>query len=111
MVSRARNMRDVITYWATTGVRDTYGKPTYDAPVQIMGRWEDMQQLILSKHGKEYVSKSRVLVIETLTKDGYLYLGTSEAVDPTTVANAWEIQALGRLNDLRSMSSLTTAYL
>lgn len=111
MVNRARNMRDVITYWAPTGVKNVYGKPTWDPPVTLMARWEDTQQIIVSKHAKEYVSKSKVMVIEELSMDGYLFNGTSTEVDPTTVTGAWEIQAVGRMNDLRAMSSLTVAFL
>lgn len=111
MVNRARNMHDVITYWAPTGVKNQFGKPSWNAPVTLKGRWEDAMNTVLSKHGKEYVSKSRVFVVEALSLDGYLFNGTSAAADPTEVTGAREIQALGRMNDLRSMSSLTAVYL
>lgn len=104
-------MRDTITYWAPTGTKNQFGKPSWSAPVTILGRWEDMMNMVLSKHGKEYVSKTRVLTTTELNMDGFLFKGTSVAVDPTEVTGSYEIQSIGRMNDLRSMSSLTTVYL
>lgn len=111
MVNRARNMRDTITYWAPTGAKNAFGKPTWSAPVTYLARWEDVQQEVQSKHGNEITSKSRILLTQTLHNDGWLYLGTSATADPTTVSGAGEIQALGRMNDLRSATSLTVAYI
>ncbi len=106
-----RHLHQVLTYWAPAGTYDTYGKPLYLSPVQYNCRWEDKQQNFVNKIGTEKVSKSRIFLSEQLDIDGFVFLGTSVASDPTQVSGAREIQALGRIPDLRNLKSLTTVFL
>lgn len=106
-----RHMKDLVTYWAPTETRDSYGKRVFSTPVSIYGRWEDSQRIVAGKSGKEIISKSCFYTIQELSIDGYLYFGTSVEADPTTVSGAWEIQALGRSRNLRTAQGLTAAMM
>lgn len=106
-----RAMNDVVTYWEKTGATDRYGKPILSAPVQIKCRWEDRQSQIVNKHGTEIISKSRVFAREALDIDGYVAKGVVADTDPSPLDNAFEIQQVSTTPDLRSLKTLTTAYL
>lgn len=106
----ARNFRQTMTYWAPTG-HDTYGKPTFASPTTYACRWEDKQELFRDKKGQEVISKSKVYTGATLNIDGYLFLGTSVAADPTVVNGAWEIRMIGVSPDLRAIRQLNVATL
>ena len=105
-----RNLKQTLTYWAP-GTLNLYGKPTWSSPVQFKCRWEDKTQQLVNKHGEEFVSMTRAFVIETVDMDGYVFLGTSSAADPTVLAGAQEIQAVARQPDLRGLNQLTVIYL
>lgn len=106
-----RSMKDTITYWATSGATDRFGKPVFSAPVALIGRWEDRIENVQGKTGDVYISKARVFLKDQIAIDGYLFRGTSIAVDPTVVQNAGEVQALGSMPDLRSTQRMYVAYL
>lgn len=108
-----RNMRQVLTYWAPPedNSTDLYGKSTFTAPIQLECRWEDRTEELRSKKGEEFVSKSRVFVVEQLHIDGYVFLGVSTQANPVDEPDAKEIQALARQPDLRNIRQLTVLYL
>lgn len=106
-----RNMKQTLTYWAPSSTTDINGKPTYTAPVQLICRWEDQQNQFYNKKGQEVVSKSRVFMVDDVDIDGYIFLGTSAEADPRKVSGAWEIQAKGKMPNLRNSQELTTVTL
>lgn len=107
-----RHMHQTATYWAADPANtDIYGKPVYSAPVTFQCRWETKNELFQSKTGEEKTSKSKVISTQPMIVDGWLFLGTSAALDPTTVDDAWEIQGLGVFPDLHNLQELTVAFL
>lgn len=106
-----RHLHQTATFWAATDATDIYGKQVFEAPVTIKCRWETKNELYQSKHGEEKTSKAKVISVTSMDVNGWLYLGTSAATDPTTVAGAWEIQGLGVYPDLRGLKQLTVAFL
>lgn len=98
------------TYWAPAG-RDKYGKQTFTAPVTKKVRWEDKQEEIVDKVGEQKLSKSRVFLQEDIDIDGYLFRGVSAASTPLGLANALEIQGVGRTPNLKANKQLYVAYL
>jgi hypothetical protein len=110
MSNFTRHMRQTATYWRKTG-SDSYGKPTFASPVTMSCRWEDSNQLINDKSGREIVSKSRVFLANDISDEGYLYLGTSTSTSPLGVVGAHEIKVIGRQSDLRSVQTLHVAHL
>lgn len=104
-------MNDVVTYWEITGATDRYGKPLLTSPVQIKCRWEDKQSQIISKHGTEIISKTRIFTRTSLNIDGYVAKGVVADADPRPLDTAFEIQQVSTTPDLRSLKTLITAYL
>lgn len=85
-----------ITYWPP-GTTDVYGKTTFSSPISIKGRWEDKSELFIDFSGQEIRSRSVVHVDRDLQLGGYLFLGDSQAADPTTLQNAYEIRAINKI--------------
>lgn len=105
-----RHLHQTLTYWPP-GEDDRYGKHQSGAPVQLPCRWEDRTDEIQGKEGQQVTSRSRVFVEGDVDIDGYLYLGTSNAPDPSQVDGAYEIQAKAHQPDLRNVRELTVLYL
>jgi hypothetical protein len=106
-----RWLKQTCTYWATTGVTDVFGKPVYAAPTTRTCRWEDKSVLFRDKLGQEKTSRSEIFLALSADIDGWLYLGTSAATDPTGVAGAAEIQQVDRYPDLRYLKQLYVVHL
>ena len=74
-------------YWGNP-TPDGFGGKTYDDVIEIKCRWDDKQELILNKEGKEVMSNAEITVIDELSMDGLIKLGTYEDIteeDPTEV--------------------------
>lgn len=105
----SQSLHQFVTYWGPTG-SDVYGNTTFSAPDVRKARWEDKAEMIRSKTGGEYVTKSRVFMDEDFSIDGYLLLGESGEADPRAVA-AFEIQQRAKTPDLRALKNIYVAYL
>ena len=107
-----RVFKQKVTYWSVSGI-DKYGKPSFATPITVKGRWEDKVETFRDEYGKETVSKAKVYIQDgtNVTVDSYLYLGVSTAVSPLSVDGPWEVQAAGRIPNLRNLTSLFMAYL
>lgn len=91
-----------LTYWGPPAPDGSGGK-TFDAPVAIRGRWEEVAEEVFSLQGKLFISKSCVWVSQEVEAGGYLYRGTSVATDPTITPGAEEIGRFLKTPDIRSM--------
>lgn len=97
------NLLQSIVYWANP-VPDGYGGYTYDAPVEIFGRWEESQELFINKEGVEQRSKAKIFLAQDVDEEEYLYLG--ELIDiasgssPQDVEGAYEIRAFKKIPNL-----------
>jgi hypothetical protein len=109
-VSYESSLNQTVTYWPVTG-HDVYGGNTFGSPETRPARWEDRADTIRDKSGVEYVTKSRVFMSQDFDLDGYLYLGTSAAANPTTVSGAYEIRQKSAIPDLSALQTLYTAFL
>jgi len=94
-----RNLKQTATWWARSSV-DSYGDPTFAAPVQIPVRWEQRTELFVNARGEEKRSNSIVYLDRDISIGDFLYLGTSTATDPTSVLGAQQVQ------DFRKVPSL-----
>lgn len=114
MSSGLRHLKQDATYWAPSTTTDVNGKPVSSAPVVLKCRWEDKQEQIKAKSGEDVISKSRVFIDGNaidIDLDGYIALGVRTDIDPSQSEDAFEIQALGKTPDLRSIRNLTVIYL
>lgn len=92
--------RDKVTYWGAP-VLDGWGSKTFNAPVVLMGRWEDRHEQFIGLSGVTEVSRAHVWLTITPDLGGYLLRGESTEVDPTSLAVAFEVRMTREIPDLR----------
>lgn len=93
-------LNQTITYWSVTP--DGYGGYTFGTPVQILGRWEDKVEAFVNPTGVQQYSQAVVYTETDLAPEGYVFLGTSVASDPTTVSGAQRILDYAKTPDLEA---------
>ena len=101
-----RVCKQPIVYWGNP-VDDGRGGYTYDTPVDILGRWEEVNEVIIGSNGREMVSRVRVFLKQVVDEEGAMYLGElsdlDSAPDPTDSAvNALHIIAFAKIPVLGS---------
>jgi len=91
---------------------DSYGGFSFNAPIKIKARWQDMTVLFRAADGEEEVSKAVIyLGIATVVGD-YVALGDFTATsDPKTLTNTFRIRQAGRSTDLRAAAELYKVFL
>lgn len=110
MPNFSRNLLQTATYWVLN-TRTLYGNGAYAAPVPLLCRWEDCNELVIDKHGVEVKSSAKVFFAQDISLEGYLLLGTSNAPDPTVVNEAREVIQVKRTPDLRNLQNLYVVFL
>lgn len=110
MLNHARNMREDATYWAPLPP-DHYGKIQFAAPVPVKVRWERKAVLFRSNEGVELTSTAVVYCAVPLQAQGRIFLGTSAAADPTSIADTFEIRQVAESPDLTQTRQLTKVFL
>jgi hypothetical protein len=70
-------------YWGNP-IADGFGGKAYTDIREIKVRWDDKQELIKDKEGKEVMSCAEITVIEDLSLDGVLRLGTFDDIADST---------------------------
>lgn len=96
----SRMLKQTITHWANNQP-DGYGGFTVSNPVQIKGRWENKSEIVRTLKGDDVTSRAVIYVDSDVKIGDYIYLGTSVASDPTTVAGAEQIIAYKKVPSLR----------
>lgn len=99
-------LKQPIVYWGNP-VDNGYGEYTYDDPVQLYGRWEELNEVIMGTNGKEMISQARVFLSQDVDEEGAMWLGLLTDLDsapsPTDSAvAALHIIATSRLPELGS---------
>ena len=88
-------------YWGNP-VDDGYGGMTYDDPVEIPCRWEDVSELVTAADGEQYVTKAQILTPNDLEVNGYLMLGeltdlnSDQSDSPDEVLTAHRIRRIAK---------------
>lgn len=106
----ARHFKETVTYWAPAG-NDGYGGRVVSAPVQQAARWEQRAEQFHTQTGEVDVSNAVVFLSGDVEVGGFLYLGTSVATDPNTVAGAFIIRQFTSFPDLRNLNKERKAFL
>jgi len=73
-----------IVYWGNP-VNDGQGGYTYDSPVEILGRWEELNEVIVGNDGKEMISQARVFLTQEVDEEGAMWLGELTDLDSAPV--------------------------
>lgn len=89
----ARMCKQTIVYWGNP-VDAGYGEYTYDDPVEILGRWEVVNEIIIGSNGKETVSRARVFLKQEVDEEGAMYLGSLSDLDSAPVPTDSAVNAL-----------------
>jgi hypothetical protein len=89
-----------ITYWGNPQP-DGMGGIAFDAPVGMVARWEQKAIQEFDASGAQIVSQATVFVKEDLVVGGYVFLGSTATVDPTTVDGAFEIKNFVKTPSIR----------
>ena len=102
---------DTATYWSPATPNE-YNEQTFGSPAAVTVRWEDKTESFLDKTtGKEEKSMSVVYLKTDVETDGFLFLGTSVAVDPKTVDGAFIIRNFENIRALRGSNRTRRAML
>ena len=94
-----RRLTQTATYWAVTG-NDNSGDPTFAAASSRKVRWEQRSEVFTRPDGEEANSSDVVFVKEDMVAGDFLFLGSSTAADPHTIAAAKEIQGFSKIPQL-----------
>jgi hypothetical protein len=119
-----RNCVQTAVYWAAP-TEDGYGGKTYEEPIEIMCRWEDMNQVVSDNKGSMITSRAVVYVLQDLDEEGMLYLGTLDSLydtvfdssagalnKPQDIVGAYSIKRFDKVPVLHSTTDfLRKAYL
>lgn len=132
----ARMRYNPVVWWRHDG-NDTFGRPKYAAPVDLLCRWQDVAEEFLDADGRRQISRSKVFFMGATQNDtrqdivdacrimkpndflwrgvvadlpvGY---GTPENINDTaTHKRAWAIRAFGEMPYIRQNKILWTAMI
>lgn len=82
------------TYWAPGANNGYGGHKSFDTPVALKVRWQDHREKQIDDDGKEFVSNAIIYTDRELSKNGWLYRGTSVSASPE--ASAFKIVSTSR---------------
>jgi hypothetical protein len=110
-----RFMKQTLVHWANP-VSDGYNGWSFDDPVEIKGRCEYAQDMVITDEGDEVLSKAHVYLDTAIQEGEYLYLGSLDDLDsdpdPMEIAGAMRIIAYSVVPSLYSPNTtLTKAFL
>lgn len=72
-----KHLHQDMVYWGNPQ-DDGEGGFTFDAPVELTGRCEFMQEIVITDDGEEKVSQAFAYLTQDVDEGGYVYLGTLE---------------------------------
>ncbi len=105
-----KHLKQLTTFWSSTGV-DNSGDPSFATPKAISTRWEERQAVFTNAAGEEGSAGAVIFVKEDMKAGDFLLLGTSSVADPTTVADAREVQGWSKLPQLSGAGFERKAFL
>lgn len=100
-------------YWEVSGP-DGYGNYTYEDPVEIDCRWEDISEKYVARGGDEKISRSVVYVDRSMKEGSYLKKGELDSAtldSPIDDADAFQIMRFSDVPDIKNQANLYQAYL
>ena len=104
--------RQKAIYWKR-GVFDHYGVPSFDDPIEVDCRWEDVNMEFLDPQGNRQMSRSVVYVDCLMVVGDRLAKGPMESYTPANPINqegTFEIKRFDILPNLKNTENLYTAY-
>ena len=84
---------------------------SYEAPVDVRVRWDNVQDIVRTPEGEEVISKAKIMIDREVKVGSYIQLGT---VDTNTPANPEHVEGaypLIALKDVPSVDGLEVLYI
>lgn len=103
------DMPHIATYWPPAGTGAT-GSMSYGAPVSIICRWQNKNDLFVDSLGRQQVSSAVVYPGAEVETEGMLARGEHVSADPFSVG-AKQIMAVGDSPDLDDDLTLYKVWL
>lgn len=110
----SRMKKQTCVHWHRTGT-DSYGRATWDDPVERACRWEDRNEKYTNAQGEERLSRALVYV-DDVSEGDVLLLGSLtdsglNLTDPLRNGGAWKIERYDSCPNFKNTETLYTAYL
>ena len=101
-----RNCTQTVVYWGSPTI-DGFSHKTFADPVEILARYEEVNELHRLDTGEEVIVMARLWVLQDVDKGGYIYLGTlddldSNPADPKEVDGASLIVSFRKIPNMGS---------
>ena len=100
-----RNLVQIAVYWGNPQ-DNRYGGFTYDAPIEVACRWEDMPQVMLDKEGEQDLSRAVVYLCIDVDTNGLLYLGRLTDIQGSGGIDFNNIQGIHQIRRWRKVPAL-----
>lgn len=97
-----RHLNQTIVYWGNP-VPDGYGGYTFDDPIELECRVEEVTEVIRSTMDEEIISRATVYMDRRLDRGGYVWVGTLDdseiesAMDPRELVDVMVVLANERV--------------
>ena len=104
-----KNLWQDLVYWGAPS-NDGLGGITFTAPINIKGRWEDVQKKFIDSNGHEIVSSSIVYLGQDVDIGGWLFRGKILDIasalrnSPAEVSGAKEIKDFNKTPDINAIN-------
>jgi len=113
-MSLIKSMRRQTAIWWKKAAPDQYGTDSFEAPVEVACRWEEVGQEYLSAQGEKQLSRAIVYVDRKMSMGDRLALGSLDSdtsADPIEYEGSYLVERFDVLPNLRNSENLYTAYL
>lgn len=107
-------MQQLAVYWAPLEP-DQFGSPTWDTPVEVACRWEDIQEEFITPTGDREMSFAELMVDRDMEIKGVMLQGeldsTVDQDNPKDNVGAFEIRQWSKLPDRKGTKFLREVIL
>ena len=108
-----RALRQKCVYWAP-GKVDTFGQATYEDPVELACRWDELQVNMVDDKGETFMSQAEVMVGQDVLRNGMMLLhdlDSTISATPSDHKDAFRIRQFEKTPNLRATEFHRIAYL
>lgn len=104
--------KQTAVYWQQAAGVDDYGRASFEDPVEITCRWEDVREEYIDENNERQLSKSVIYVDRVMKIGDWLFLGDlsdlSDSEVPESNEGAIEVKYFGKLPNLKNTEYLLT---
>ena len=107
-------LNQTCVYWENLGP-DGYGGSTWEDPVELDCRWEEVTERFIDANGEERRSQAKVFLGQDVNEGDYLYLGDlddlTSADSPGNTKGAFQVRSFKKVPDLSGTEFERKAWL